>query len=111
MIKSINSILLFLFMAPFLLVFLFWTPYFFNAHYGQQITVSTGNETIRNINLFQKSHHRLPATLEEIGMKGDDLSTFKYKRINDRDFEIMYSLSVGELSIFHSNTNTWKFYH
>jgi hypothetical protein len=84
-------------------------PYFINVHYEQPRIVDMGNKIISTVKNFRKSHHRLPTNLEEIGIKGDNLSIFTYKKIDDRDFEIIYELSLGDVSIFHSNTNTWEY--
>ena len=84
-------------------------PYFIGAYYEQPQTVDKGNKIINTVINFRESHHRLPINLEEIGIKGDDLSIFTYKKINHRDFEIIYELSLGDVSVFHSATNTWEY--
>ncbi len=94
---------------PILMIFLFLVPYFIGAYYEQPRTVDMGNKIINTVKSFHKSHHRLPVSLEEIGIKGDDLSIFTYKKIDDKDFEIIYELSLGDVSVFHSNTNTWEY--
>jgi hypothetical protein len=107
--KPSNLILWFVFVLPILMIFLFLTPYFIDAYYEQPRTVDMGNKIISTVKKFRESHHRLPVNLEEIGIKGDDLSTFTYRKINNRDFEIIYELSLGDVSVFHSDTNTWEY--
>ena len=107
--KSSNVDFWIIFLVPIILIFLFLMPYFIGAYYEQPRTINMGNEIIAKIKEFRNSKHRLPASLLEIGIKGDDLSIFTYKKIDSRDFEIMYELSLGDLSIFHSKTDTWEY--
>jgi hypothetical protein len=107
--KSSNLGLWFVFALPILLIFLFLMPYFIGFYYEQPRTVDMGNKIISNVKNFRESHRRLPVSLEEIGIKGDDLLIFTYKKIDERDFEIIYELSLGDVSVFHSNTNTWEY--
>ena len=107
--KPSNLDLWFVFVFPFLLIFLFLIPYFIGAYYEQPRIVDMGNKIISTVKTFRESQHRLPVSLEEIGIKGDDLAIFTYKKIDDRDFEIIYELSLGDVSIFYSKTNTWEY--
>jgi hypothetical protein len=107
--KSGNLDLWFVFTLPIILIFLFLVPYFIDVHYEQPRIFDMGNKIISTLKSFRESYHRLPTSLEEIGIKGDDLSIFTYKKIDDRDFEIIYELSLGDVSIFHSNTNNWEY--
>lgn len=107
--KPKNLYLWIVFILPTLMIFQFLTPYFIGRYYEQLRTVDMGNQIINAVMIFRESHRRLPVNLEEIGIKGDDLSIFTYKKIDDRNFEIIYELSLGDVSIFHSNTNTWEY--
>jgi hypothetical protein len=107
--KSNGLVLWFTLAFPVLLIFVFLSRYFIGAHYEQPQTIRMGNSIINAVKSFRDNHHRLPMNLKEVGVDGKDLLIFTYKKIDNINFELMYELSLGDVSIYHSNTDTWEY--
>jgi hypothetical protein len=92
-----------------LLIFLALKAVFIDpSHNEGQRRIQMGNEIVLKIRKFYKTNHRLPTDLVEIGVAGDDLSIFGYKKVYTNDFEIYYEPNFGDINTFSSQSNAWS---
>ena len=56
---------------------------------------------------FRKAKGRLPDTLEEVGTQGLSDQIF-YLKVDDRNYEVWFSIAFGESEIYDSSTKRWN---
>jgi len=66
-----------------------------------------GNLVVKRIEDFRAKKGRLPTSLEELGTK--DLSDqIFYQRLDDQNYQVWFSIALGESEIYESSTRQWR---
>lgn len=65
------------------------------------------NLVIKRVEGFRTSKGRLPESLEELGINGLSKQIF-YQKAGDNDYEIWFSIALGESEVYESSTKSWR---
>lgn len=68
-----------------------------------------GEEVVERVELFRNEHHRIPISLEEIGVYMSESGPIYYQRTNEQNYKVWYGMAftLGESVTYDSQTHTW----
>ena len=69
-----------------------------------------GQQVVDRIEKFRATHHRLPSSLADIGMKDSEEGPIYYKKQSETHYIVWYGMSftVGESVTYDSETKKWE---
>jgi hypothetical protein len=65
-------------------------------------------QIILKIDAYSHENGRLPASLNEIGVRESEEGPIYFHRLTDSTYEVWYGTSLGESVTYNSATATWK---
>ncbi|MCR5080657.1 MAG: hypothetical protein K6B17_04875 [Treponema sp.] len=113
---------IFFFSLAFILIVLIKNFSFtFFSHYNKwtvQYAQKKGNEIVEKIEKYKIIENRLPESVSDIGLKPDDYwkgaatnyygTKYFYEKLSDDEFEIYFSISVGDALYYNSSRGEWS---
>ena len=70
--------------------------------------IQTGNQILRRVESFRQEHHRLPDSLEEVGVNDSDSLGINYQKCDANLYLIWFGTSLGESMSYDPVTRKWK---
>jgi hypothetical protein len=67
-----------------------------------------GEHIQRLVEDFRQSQHRLPSSLNELGITDFEFGPIYYEVVDDRDYCLWYGTSLGESVSYNSTTRLWR---
>jgi hypothetical protein len=64
-------------------------------------------EIVKRVETFRQQHDRLPGSLSDIGMQGDESGPAYYERKDDQRYIAWYGTTLGHSVVYHSDTRRW----
>lgn len=78
------------------------------VHYVEIVRESNASEVIRAVERFRETTGRLPNSIEEAGIHGDEEGPVHYEREGDEEYTIWYGKAIGASRIYSSSTKSWS---
>jgi len=73
--------------------------------------IREGQELVVKVETFRQENHRLPESLEEVGIRVPDSPSLYYKKCNDSQYLVWFGTTLGESMTYNPARREWEPYN
>jgi len=70
--------------------------------------IREGQELVVKVETFHQENHRLPESLEEVGIRDADSLRFNYEKCNNSEYLLSFGTTLGESMTYNPTKRKWE---
>jgi hypothetical protein len=70
--------------------------------------IREGQELVVKVETFRQENHRLPESLEEVGIRDPDSLRLNYEKCNDSEYLLSFGTTLGESMTYNPIKRKWE---